>query len=173
MADVDLSGNMNGNTSDAYETTAITITKKRGRKPNLDEPQKKPRLQANDKDIVNPDPQTETDEQRNEVKRNIGQANLSYDHGVYVIRPRPNAESKQIWPWYCLNFRSMQDYQDWLEPRGPFFTAICRHPTLGAAVSTLSAQSMIFGLQSKPPNESLNNCDRSANAPSRKEDYEA
>lgn len=44
MADVDNSGNMNGNTSDAYEAPANMTTKKRGRKPNPDGSEKKSRL---------------------------------------------------------------------------------------------------------------------------------
>lgn len=163
MADVGSSSNMNGHASDAYEAPATPTTKKRGRKPRPEEPKKKSRLQANDKDIVNPDPETETDEQRDEVKRNIGQANLSYDHGVFVIRPMPNANSRQTWPWYCLNFQSIQEYQDWLGPRGEFFCAICRHPTLGAAVSTILTQPTIFGPQSKATNPSSNNYDRLPN----------
>lgn len=164
MADVDSSNNVIGHTSDAYDAPATPSTKKRGRKPRPEKPEKKSRLQANDKDIVNPDPETETDEQRDKVRRNIGQANLSYDHGVFIIRPMSIADSRQTWPWYCLNFQSMQEYQDWLEPRVDYFCAICRHRTLGAAVSNIVPQPTIFGPHSKATNPSSNNYDCVPNA---------
>ncbi|GAB7336065.1 hypothetical protein MBLNU13_g08875t3 [Cladosporium sp. NU13] len=44
MADVDSSSNMNRYTSDTYEAPATTTTKKRGRKPQPDQPEKKSRL---------------------------------------------------------------------------------------------------------------------------------
>jgi hypothetical protein len=81
------------------------------------------------------DPDQETDEHRKEIQQKIKKLNPNSDIGIYVIRPHPRADARQLWLKYCGNWDNAHDMIKWLTPRENLIRAICADEELGVKVS--------------------------------------